>query len=217
MAHREQIEFVERVKSLFPAQFSGARVLEIGSLDINGTVRSVFDRCDYTGVDVAPGKGVDVVCGGEAYDAPDGTFDTVISCECLEHNPEWKGTFRNMVRLCTPDGLVVMSCATLGRPEHGTARSDPDASPLTVAKGWNYYRNLTPRDFVDGGLVEPLGSWAFFENWRAYDLYFVGRREPFDAPVREKLEAIARHYREQSFRTFKGLKRFVKAKYLLRK
>lgn len=137
-------------------------MLEIGSLDINGTIRSAFDHCDYTGIDVAAGKGVDVVCEGQSYDAPDGSFDTVISCECLEHNRHWKGTFQNMIRLCKPDGLIVMSCATLGRSEHGTARSDPDASPLTVDKGWNYYRNLTPRDFIDAGLVEPLGAWAFF-------------------------------------------------------
>lgn len=45
----------------------------------------------------------------------------------------------------------------------------------------------------------------------------MGRRRPFDAPLREQVDAIARHYRETSFRTFKGLKRYVKANWLLRK
>jgi len=50
----------------------------------------LFSDCDYIGLDVAPGNGVDIVCEGQNYDAPDESFDVVISCEVMEHNPFWR-------------------------------------------------------------------------------------------------------------------------------
>lgn len=209
MAHPAQFAFVGRVRGLFPRHFSGARVLEVGSLDINGTIRSLFRECDYTGIDIAPGRGVDLVCDAQDYDAPDGSFDTVISCEAMEHNPHWSATFANMVRLCRHDGLIVMTCALAGRPEHGTARSDPDASPLTVAKGWGHYRNLRPRDFVAAGLLEPLAMREFFENWPVNDLYFLGAKRAADPDLARALAAMRRRYRRATFLTPRGLKHFL--------
>jgi len=68
-----------------------------------------------------------------------------------------------------------MTCATRGRKEHGTARTDPNASPLTVELGWNYYQNLLPRDFerkldMDGS----FSKFHFWINWRSFDIYFCG-------------------------------------------
>ena len=102
---------------------------------------------DYIGIDVGEGKGVDIVCPGQDYNAPDNTFDIACSAECFEHNPYWKETFANMVRMCKPGGLIVLTCATTGRPEHGTTRSDIGSSPLTVSIGWEHYKNLDEGDF----------------------------------------------------------------------
>ncbi len=121
MAHPAQSEFIGRVKAIFPGHFRGAKVLEIGSLDINSTIRGLFEACDYTDIDIGPGPGVDIVCEGQNYAAPIASFDVVISCEAIEHNPYWAETFRNMVRLVKPEGLVLMTCATLGRAQHGTS------------------------------------------------------------------------------------------------
>lgn len=194
MAHREQLDFVAAARRLFPAHFRGMDVLEIGSLDINGTIRSFFEGCRYVGIDVAPGPGVDVACQGQDYDAPAQSFDVVISCEVMEHNPYWRETFANMARLVRPDGLVLMTCAAPGRPEHGTARTNPGDSPLTVADGWDYYRNLRPADFRAAGALAPFADHAFFVDWRACDLYFLGSKRPFDPAVRAGLAALRRHY-----------------------
>jgi 2-polyprenyl-3-methyl-5-hydroxy-6-metoxy-1,4-benzoquinol methylase len=35
------------------------------------------------------------------------SFDTVASCECFEHNPEWAKTFENMHRMCKPEWLGI--------------------------------------------------------------------------------------------------------------
>lgn len=41
---------------------------------------------------------------------------------------------------------MLISCATTGRLEHGTTRTNPDASPFTSAHKWEYYKNLTVAD-----------------------------------------------------------------------
>jgi SAM-dependent methyltransferase len=211
------MQYVSELKAIFPRHFVGARVLEIGSLDVNGSVRVLFEGCEYTGIDVAPGHGVDVVCEGQRYDAPDASFDTVISCEAMEHNPYWKETFLNMVRLCKPDGLVIMTCATFGRGEHGTTRSEPEMSPLTTAKGWDHYRNLRPKDFIKSGALAGLRFNLFFENWHSYDLYFVGAKQELDATFQEAVDALARRYRRNNLLTWRGLRHSLKARFLIRK
>lgn len=175
MAHLAQRQFVSLVSEKLGRFFDGCSVLEIGSLDISGSVRDFFRNCKYVGVDVAEGRGVDVVCQGQDYDGPDNSFDQVISCEVMEHNPHWAATFENMIRLCRPGGLIVMTCATTGRGEHGTTRTAPDYSPLTVKLGWDYYRNLSVEDFRQSTDIESKFShYAFWVNWSSYDLYFCG-------------------------------------------
>ena len=175
MSHIQQINFVRGLAEAYPDNFSGCSVLEVGSLNINGTVRQFFTGCDYIGLDVGPGRGVDIVCEGQDYDADDNTFKTVVSCECFEHNPFWVETFLNMHRLCKKTGLVIMSCATTGRKEHGTTRSEPATSPLTLAKGWNYYRNLTEQDFRESFDLDAMFSfYKFSVDSNVHDLYFHG-------------------------------------------
>lgn len=175
MSHPQQIEYVTSLKNTYEHYFTDKKVLEVGSLDINGTVRSLFSNCDYTGIDVGPGKGVDLVCEGQDYDADEASFDTTISCECFEHNPYWKETFENMHRMTKSEGIVIMSCATTGRKEHGTRRSEPESSPLTVIKGWDYYKNLTEDDFRESfDLDSMFSTYEFKTNNDVHDLYFYG-------------------------------------------
>lgn len=214
MAHKSQMDYIRFLKQLFPSYFQDKRVLEIGSLDISGSIRQFFDQCNYVGLDVAPGKGVDVVCQGQEYDAPDASFDVVVSCEVMEHNPYWAETIRNMVRLCKPDGMVVITCATLGRTEHGTARSNPGSSPLTVAQGWNYYRNLTKHDFEKSGAVEPLHHRAYAFQWYSNDLYFVGFKSDSIPNLEGKLAQLRANYQQLMLRKWSHFRRFLKAQIL---
>lgn len=175
MSHPQQMNFVSSIKEKFPNSFFNSSVLEVGSLNINGTVRVFFENCNYVGIDVGEGKGVDIVCEGQNYDAPDESFDTVISCESFEHNPHWKETFNNMIRLCKKEGIVIFTCATEGRPEHGTARTKPKDCPLTIAKGWDYYKNLVENDFSSNFCLDDIFSqYEFSNNLDSFDLYFWG-------------------------------------------
>ena len=179
MAHPDQFEFVNLVRQQFPTFFEGVRVLEIGSLDINGSVRSIFAASSYTGVDVAAGPGVDEVCQGQLVSHPSGTFDVVISCECMEHNPFWVETVSNMFRMAKPGGLVIVSCATTGRAEHGTTRTSSGNSPLSIGIGWEYYRNVSIPAFKQAfNLDYWCEDYLLMPNWRNCDLYFVGVKKP---------------------------------------
>lgn len=153
--------------------------MEIGSLDINGSVRPLFTNCNFLGVDVGEGPGVDLVCFGEQLLFPDDSFDITVSSECFEHAEGWRKIFKNMVRMTKDGGLIVFTCAGEGRPEHGTSRSDVGSSPLTVNAGIEYYGNLMKEDFEDEpGLLDGL-RYQFFYNEAAHDLYFVGVKTRF--------------------------------------
>jgi SAM-dependent methyltransferase len=155
-----------------------ASVLEIGSYDVNGSVRRIFqDAVSYVGVDLTPGPGVDQVSYGHLLDEPAGSYDIVISGECFEHDQHWAATLTNMARLTRPGGVVAFTCASTGRPEHGTRRTEPGESPGTQAEGLDYYQNLTENDVwahVDvRGLFTTYGFWSIPTS---FDLYFAGIR-----------------------------------------
>jgi hypothetical protein len=167
MSHIEQIRFVESVKNQFPKNFTSCKVLEVGSLDINGSVRQCFIDCEYVGVDLQPGKGVDLV--GPVHTLLLGKYDTVISCECFEHDKYWKETFQKMYD--SSRFLVLFSCATTGRSEHGTTRTSPQDSPFTN----DYYMNLTAQDFINAfDLDKMFSKYEFSSCERPADLYFWG-------------------------------------------
>src|SRR5438128_1522274 len=170
MAHAAQYEFFSRVAAHLPAFFSNRLVLEIGSVDQRGSVRDLFSNCNYIGVDVSAGPSVDLVAQGQLLSFEAESFDTVLSAEAMEHNPFWRETFANMLRLSKSGGLVLMTCAAPGRPEHGTSRTTPDDS-LTPLIGWEYYRNLSSADFIAAAHLDGwFERYAFFTNWEHLDL-----------------------------------------------
>jgi len=175
MSHYQQQKFLELVIEYFDlGADKNLSVLEIGSYDVNGSIRNLFASDDYVGVDLVEGPGVDVVAGGQSVDFDDSKFDVVLSCEVFEHNPFWKETFENMHRMLKPGGLLIMTCASRGRREHGTTRTSPQNSPGTQALAWDYYLNLTESDFAHFDLDEMFKNYRFDYNKFSRDLYFLG-------------------------------------------
>jgi SAM-dependent methyltransferase len=190
VAHPQQRAFLERAAALHPAR---GPLLEIGSLDVNGSVRDLFPgAAPYVGVDLHRGRGVDVVASGHDF-GRDATFDTVVTTECLEHDPGWHLTLRNIVRVLQPGGTLLLTCATTGRHEHGTTRTSPAMSPSTN----DHYRNLTARDVLahlDGLRVDLVATC-----WTSFDLYVVARKPPAPPP-HPALVALAARYRRDATR-----------------
>src|SRR5262245_11385842 len=184
MAHFQQTSFVGSVRAHLPRSFERTKVLEVGSWNVNGTVRDLFQSCDYLGADIAPGPGVDLVMPGEELTLPSASFDVAISCECFEHNPFWLETFLNMTRMLKPGGLLVFTCAGIGHAEHGTTRTSPGASLTAIDKNPQYYRNLSRRDFERGtNLGIHFDHYRFMTNRYSKDLYFVGIKRGTNEPA----------------------------------
>lgn len=180
MAHPQQAEFCQKVKKLLPEYFKDKKVLDVGSLDVNGNNRYLFENCEYTGLDISEGKNVDVVCLAHKFDAPDCYFDTIISTECFEHDPYFALSLQNIVRLLKSDGLFLFTCATEGRKEHGTSKNEIWASPLTaVTEGFkDYYKNLTEEDIRTAiDIDKHFSKFEFEVNEESKDLYFYGVRK----------------------------------------
>lgn len=180
MSHPEQVAFCESVRDSIPNFFRNRNVLDCGSLDINGNNRYLFTDCNYLGIDIGHGKNVDIVSKIHEFNARDGMFDTIISTECLEHDMFWKASFHNMVRMLSPGGLLLFTCATTGRHEHGTRRTTPGCAPFvssTEGLWQDYYKNLTAADFEDFFNMDAMFSeYMFTTDENVHDLRFTGIR-----------------------------------------
>lgn len=180
MAHQQQIDFCRYVRSRFPRYFAGSLVIDIGSLDINGNNQYLFEDCLYIGVDLLPGRNVDLASKGHELQFPSESVDVIVSTECFEHDPFYALTLRNIARMLKPGGLLLFTCATTGRAEHGTRRTTPEDAPLTQEFGdWSdYYKNLEEGDIREALDVDGLfESYAFAADTAAHDLYFWGLKK----------------------------------------
>lgn len=197
MAHLQQREFCNFVKQKFPDFFKGKLILDVGALDLNGNNKFLFQDCLYIGVDIASGPNVDIVSKGHELGLPDESFETIVSTECFEHDQYYALTIKNIYRMLKPGGLFFFSCATTGRPEHGTRRSAPQDAPLLQNFGdWaDYYQNLTESDIREIFDVECLfKEYGFLVNEESHDLYFYGikkgdlkNRSDYSFLVRDKV------------------------------
>lgn len=134
--HKSLMSWLNKIQSLHHGLFYGKRVLEVGSMNINGSPRELFHDCDYIGVDHRPGKGVDVVCLGHEY--TDEPFDVVLTTSTLEHDPFWKETLANMVLLTKIGGSMIVCTVSKDYPPHCTDTSPED----------QYYENRETSEII---------------------------------------------------------------------
>jgi hypothetical protein len=164
--HTAARKFVEQVAARLkmPRRF----VLEIGSRDINGSVRDLFvTRQGYLGTDIAPGAGVDMIADG-ADVLPPTRPDTVICCEVLEHAENAEAIVGNAIRLLTEasGSVFIMTCAGEGRRPHSAI----DGGEVRPGE---FYRNVSSAQFHrwvkrHGGVVQHVE-----EHPNRGDLYAV--------------------------------------------
>lgn len=171
MSHKAQRDFCNKIKSLYPHQFTGKNILDVGSMDINGNNKMFFDDIkSYIGLDIGPGNNVDVVCPIHVYE-PNKMFDVVMSTECFEHDVHWKESIRKMYDLINDGGMLLLTIAGKFRPEHGTTRTSPNDSPYTT----EYYRNITAEDFLSlFKLEDEFITWELSYDRISCDIRFFG-------------------------------------------
>jgi SAM-dependent methyltransferase len=197
--HPEARDFTVFVKKIFPAYFENKRVLDVGSGDINGNNRFLFENCEYDGNDVVEANNVTIVSKTKDLPFENNTFDTIISTECFEHDPEYTQSFLKIYNLLKPDGLFLFTCASTGRYEHGTRRTDANQSYGSIANledMVDYYKNLTEVDLNNVLNVNELFSvWDTYYNSAGKDLYFVGIKKGASkfAPLEKYVNICVEH------------------------
>lgn len=98
------------------------RILEVGSRNVNGTIRDVLSECasEYIGVDLFDGTGVDVVCDVAALTDTfeNQSFDLVVSTEMLEHCLNWQNALYQMASVLHQNGLLLITTRSPGFELH---------------------------------------------------------------------------------------------------
>lgn len=133
--HFEARDYVRRYSTLSPMS-----IVEIGSRNVNGAVRDLFSQQDYTGIDIRPGRGVDIVVNAIDWNPPS-LVDFVICTEVLEHCEHWH---RLVLHACTWlkfGGRIIVTCAGPGREPHSAVDG------RALQKG-EWYANISPRDIA---------------------------------------------------------------------
>lgn len=172
MSHAAQRAFFAAVKEQFPAAFDSVRALDCGALDVNGSMREMFTNSEYIGVDMRPGRNVDIVATVHELDFPDGSFDTILSAEMLEHDEFWQDSLRKMYALLRSGGLLALSMASPERAEHGTTRVPDTEGDGIWGSSPDYYRGLSESDLH---FVFDMAEFSAYQMLTSGgDLYFWG-------------------------------------------
>lgn len=117
--HQGNRDWLAHLKNAYPKHFSGASVLEIGSLEWNGSVRSFFGGASrYVGIDILPGPGVDIVQNAKETTFEPGAFDTLVCLSLFEHDPSWEASFGHNLQWLREDGLAFICWGAEGNIRH---------------------------------------------------------------------------------------------------
>lgn len=94
------------------------RVLDVGSYDVNGALRTVFPIT--IGVDMREGPGVDQVCDVGDLITTFGaeSFDCVCSADALEHMEQWRPAIENMWGVLKVGGILFLTIANPKKGRH---------------------------------------------------------------------------------------------------
>lgn len=160
------------------------RILEIGSQDVNGSLREMAPLgCSYVGVDFVEGKGVDVVLD-DPYALPfdDASFDMVVSSSCFEHSEMFWLVFLEILRVLKPKGLFYLNAPSNGKFHRYPVdcwRFYPDSGRALVA--W------AQRNSINAGLLESYVSMQAGDGaWNDMVAVFV-KDQAFSADFQDRI------------------------------
>ena len=155
------------VLNLSNNDIEGKKVIEIGSYDVNGSLRSFFERLkpeQYIGIDLEKGPCVDIICDAEEVLNRFGSesFDVIISTEVIEHVKDWQKVISNIKGICKKEGVILITTRSYGFPYHPT--------PTDF---WRFENEDMKEIFADCEILA-------LESDKEYAGVFIKVRKPYD-------------------------------------
>lgn len=132
------------------------RILDIGSMDFNGSLKPIFNKGYYIGLDQSIGPNVDIVASAHKIPLQSDSVDIITCSSCFEHDNMFWVTFLELCRVVKPDGFVYINAPSNG-PYH--------AYPVD---NWRFY----------------LDSWKALEQWGNHNNYNMSLVESYIDPIR---------------------------------
>lgn len=105
-------------KYLYDRKREELKILDIGSCDMGGSYKPIFDeeKWEYTGMDMAQGANVDIEVR-DSYDWKEiesEAYDVVISGQAFEHMPYFWLVMQEIKRVLKPDGICCIIAPSAG-------------------------------------------------------------------------------------------------------
>lgn len=139
---------------------AGRHLVEIGSLNINGSAREYAEAraASYIGIDIKAGPGVDVIGDAvEVLSTWSSRVDMVICTEVLEHHREPETIVQAARKVLKGGGLLVLTAAGHDRKPHSAYGAE---HPLPD----EYYKNVETDD---------LRKWLVDAGFRIVELSYL--------------------------------------------
>lgn len=147
-----------------------AHVVEIGSQDVNGSLRTLCpEHFKYTGVDFVAGKGVDLILD-DPYTLPfeSESVDVVLSSSCFEHSEMFWLLYIEIMRILKPTGVFYLNVPSNGELHRWPVdcwRFYPDSGRALIT--W------AKRNGMNSQLLESYTSTQIGDQWNDFVAVFL--------------------------------------------
>jgi len=96
-------------------QGKNGKVVDVGSRDVNGNYRGLFNAFDYVGVDIVSGLNVDVVLKANyVWPFEDDSIDCIVSGQAFEHIYSPEKVMKEIARTLKPGGYCCIIAPSAG-------------------------------------------------------------------------------------------------------
>ena len=163
-------QFFESYRESIHSIAPNAHVVEIGSQDVNGSLRTLCpEQFKYTGVDFVSGKGVDLILD-DPYTLPfeSESVDVVLSSSCFEHSEMFWLLYIEIMRILKPTGVFYLNVPSNGELHRWPVdcwRFYPDSGRALIT--W------AKRNGMNSQLLESYTSTQIGDQWNDFVAVFL--------------------------------------------